>query len=68
MQDHILLSVTTKPLSDASMLQILLSENPESDILHCESHGAIIQQAPACYDRKVEGEKTNSKAARGASA
>lgn len=63
-QDHVFLSFTTKPLSVASMLQILLSENPESNILPCESRRAIIQRACACYDRDVEREKTNSKSSR----
>lgn len=39
------------------MLQILLSENPESNILPCESRRAIIQRACACYDREVERER-----------
>lgn len=63
-QDHVFLSFTTKPLSVASMLQILLSENPESNILPCESRRAISQRACACYDREVEREKTNSKSSR----
>lgn len=42
------------------MLQILLSENPESNILPSESRRAIIQQAGVCYDREVEKDKTNS--------
>lgn len=67
-RDHIFLSFTTKPLSVASMLQILLSENPESNILPCESRRAIIQRACACYDREVEREKTNSRAVSRASA
>lgn len=52
-----------KPLSVASKLQILLSENPESNILPSESRGAIIQRAGVCvcYDKEVEKDKTSSR-------
>lgn len=51
---RILLVFATKPLSVASMLQILSSENPETNILSIESHTATLQQACVVWRRDRE--------------